>query len=79
MRKPVTTIDRRYSDPVAAATEWEETRRVLETAEVFWLSTVRADGRSLPPRSSHSARATPSATRVTSFERALELTARDCS
>ena len=27
------------------ATPWEETRRVLETAEVFWLSTVRADGR----------------------------------
>jgi general stress protein 26 len=27
------------------ATPWEETRRVLEAAEVFWLSTVRADGR----------------------------------
>jgi hypothetical protein len=27
------------------ATPWEETRRVLETAEVFWLSTIRADGR----------------------------------
>jgi general stress protein 26 len=26
-------------------TPWEETRRVLETAEVFWLATVRADGR----------------------------------
>jgi nitroimidazol reductase NimA-like FMN-containing flavoprotein (pyridoxamine 5'-phosphate oxidase superfamily) len=27
------------------ATSWEETRHALETAELFWLSTVRADGR----------------------------------
>jgi nitroimidazol reductase NimA-like FMN-containing flavoprotein (pyridoxamine 5'-phosphate oxidase superfamily) len=45
MNEPVTTIDPRYSDPNAVATEWEETLRVLETAELFWLSTVRADGR----------------------------------
>lgn len=45
MSEPVTTIDPRYSDPNAVATPWEETRRVLETAELFWLSTVRADGR----------------------------------
>ena len=42
---PVTTFDQEYSDPAAAATGWEETRGVLETAELFWLSTVRADGR----------------------------------
>ena len=45
MNQPVTTIDLRYSDPNAVATGWEETLRVLETAELFWLSTVRTDGR----------------------------------
>jgi|SRR5579863_2277073 len=44
MNEPVTKIDLRFSDPDAVATPWEETRRVLETAELFWLSTVRADG-----------------------------------
>jgi PPOX class probable F420-dependent enzyme len=42
---PVTTFDEQYSDPSATATGWEETRRALEAAELFWLSTVRADGR----------------------------------
>ncbi len=45
MNEPITTIDPRYSDPSAVATSWEETRRVLESAELFWISTVRADGR----------------------------------
>ena len=45
MPAPVTTLDQQYSDPAAVATGWEETLRVLETAELFWLSTVRADGR----------------------------------
>jgi nitroimidazol reductase NimA-like FMN-containing flavoprotein (pyridoxamine 5'-phosphate oxidase superfamily) len=45
MNKPVTKIDPRFSDPNAVATEWDEARRVLETAELFWISTVRADGR----------------------------------
>jgi general stress protein 26 len=45
MLAPVTTIDQEYSDPAATATEWGETLGVLETAELFWLSTVRADGR----------------------------------
>src|SRR6478672_606116 len=43
--EPVTKIDPRFSDPDAVATGWDETRRVLETAELFWISTVRADGR----------------------------------
>jgi nitroimidazol reductase NimA-like FMN-containing flavoprotein (pyridoxamine 5'-phosphate oxidase superfamily) len=42
---PVTALDERYSDPAAVATSWEQTRGVLESAELFWLSTVRADGR----------------------------------
>ena len=45
MTTPVTALDQRYSDPAAAAAGWEETRRVLEAAELFWISTVRADGR----------------------------------
>ncbi|HEU5228830.1 MAG TPA: hypothetical protein VFU49_13520 [Ktedonobacteraceae bacterium] len=45
MNEPITPIDPRYSEPNAAATLWEETCRVLETAEMFWLSTGRADGR----------------------------------
>jgi hypothetical protein len=43
MPAPATTLDEVYSDPAATAVEWEETRRVLETAELFWVSTVRAD------------------------------------
>ncbi len=45
MMKPATTLDARFSEPDAVATGWAETRRVLETAELFWISTVRADGR----------------------------------
>jgi nitroimidazol reductase NimA-like FMN-containing flavoprotein (pyridoxamine 5'-phosphate oxidase superfamily) len=45
MHEPATTMDPRYSDPEAGPTTWAVTRRVLETAEVFWLATVRADGR----------------------------------
>jgi nitroimidazol reductase NimA-like FMN-containing flavoprotein (pyridoxamine 5'-phosphate oxidase superfamily) len=45
MNTPVTAIDRRYSAPDAVAAGWEETRHVLESAELFWISTVRADGR----------------------------------
>jgi len=45
MNEPATKLDTRFSDPEAVATEWDETRRVLETAELFWISTVRSDGR----------------------------------
>lgn len=45
MHEPITTLDTRYSEPDEVVTQWEETRRVLETADMFWLSTVRADGR----------------------------------
>ncbi len=45
MHEPITKIDPRFSDPNTAATNWDETRRVIETAELFWISTVRADGR----------------------------------
>ena len=45
MTTPITTLDPRFSDPAAAATGWEQTRRALEQAELFWITTVRADGR----------------------------------
>jgi general stress protein 26 len=43
--KPVSELDARFSDPAATATEWQQARQVLETAELFWITTVRADGR----------------------------------
>jgi general stress protein 26 len=45
MTTPVTTIDQRFSSPEAVAASWDETRRVLEQAELSWITTVRADGR----------------------------------
>jgi nitroimidazol reductase NimA-like FMN-containing flavoprotein (pyridoxamine 5'-phosphate oxidase superfamily) len=46
MTAPVSTrLDERYSDHEATPAGWEETRRALEIAELFWISTVRADGR----------------------------------
>jgi nitroimidazol reductase NimA-like FMN-containing flavoprotein (pyridoxamine 5'-phosphate oxidase superfamily) len=45
MTTPVTTLDPRYSHSDATATGWDETCRVLEEAQVFWISTVRSDGR----------------------------------
>src|SRR5215813_9002133 len=45
MKEPTTTLDTRFSDRGAVATEWQELRRILETAELFWIATVRTDGR----------------------------------
>jgi nitroimidazol reductase NimA-like FMN-containing flavoprotein (pyridoxamine 5'-phosphate oxidase superfamily) len=45
MRQPMTELDARFSDPDAVATGWDETRRALEEAELFWIATVRGDGR----------------------------------
>jgi general stress protein 26 len=45
MGTPTTTLDSRFSDPHAVPTSWEDTLRVIETAELFWITTVRADGR----------------------------------
>jgi nitroimidazol reductase NimA-like FMN-containing flavoprotein (pyridoxamine 5'-phosphate oxidase superfamily) len=45
MTQPSTRLDPRFSDPGAAATGWEQTRSALEAAELFWITTVRADGR----------------------------------
>ena len=45
MNTPVTKLDQRYSEATAVATTWDKTRQALEDAELFWVSTVRADGR----------------------------------
>ena len=45
MGEPTTALDDRFSDPGAAPTPWDETVRALETAELFWITTVRGDGR----------------------------------
>jgi nitroimidazol reductase NimA-like FMN-containing flavoprotein (pyridoxamine 5'-phosphate oxidase superfamily) len=45
MSTPVTKLDQRYSEPDAVATSWEQTCKALESAELFWITTVRADGR----------------------------------
>jgi hypothetical protein len=42
---PTTSLDSRFSQPGAKATSWDDTLRVIETAELFWITTVRADGR----------------------------------
>jgi nitroimidazol reductase NimA-like FMN-containing flavoprotein (pyridoxamine 5'-phosphate oxidase superfamily) len=38
-------IDKRFSNPDAEATPWADALRVLEQAELYWLTTVRTDGR----------------------------------
>jgi nitroimidazol reductase NimA-like FMN-containing flavoprotein (pyridoxamine 5'-phosphate oxidase superfamily) len=38
-------LDTRFSDPAAQATPWSDTERALEQAELYWITTVRADGR----------------------------------
>jgi pyridoxine/pyridoxamine 5'-phosphate oxidase len=38
-------IDMRFSDPSAQPTPWTDVARALEAAELYWLTTVRADGR----------------------------------
>ncbi len=42
---PVPEQDIRFGEADVPPTPWAEVRRVLDTAELFWLSTVRADGR----------------------------------
>ena len=42
---PVTELDPRFSDEGAVATPWKDARRTIDEAELFWISTVRADGR----------------------------------
>jgi PPOX class probable F420-dependent enzyme len=45
MSGPKTELDARFSDPGAEPTPWQQTVAALEAAEIFWITTVRADGR----------------------------------
>jgi general stress protein 26 len=38
-------LDERFSDPEASPVPWADTERALGAAQLFWISTVRADGR----------------------------------
>ena len=42
---PTTLLDARYSDPKAVAVAWDDTQRMLQSAELFWIATVRPDSR----------------------------------
>ncbi|MEO5837544.1 MAG: pyridoxamine 5'-phosphate oxidase family protein [Acidimicrobiales bacterium] len=43
--QPVTELDEGFSEPGAIATEWGEVRDALASAQLFWVTTVRKDGR----------------------------------
>ena len=45
MTKVTTELDARFSAPAAEGTSWEEAERALEAAQLFWITTVRRDGR----------------------------------
>lgn len=42
---PTPDLHTGFSDPGARPTPWEDVAGVLESAELFWISTVRTDGR----------------------------------
>jgi len=42
---PTADLDSRFSDPQAGPTPWSDAAQLLESAELYWLTTVRADGR----------------------------------
>lgn len=42
---PRAELDIRYSAPGATATAWDDAENVLQLAEIYWITTVRADGR----------------------------------
>jgi len=43
--EPVAELHEAFSSPGASATSWTDTRSHLEAAEIYWVSTVRPDGR----------------------------------
>jgi hypothetical protein len=42
---PTGRLDSRFSDPQAGPTPWSDAAQALEQAELYWLTTLRADGR----------------------------------
>ena len=45
LEAPVTELDSRFSTPDATALPWMDAERQLQNAGVFWVSTVRPEGR----------------------------------
>ena len=45
VESPTGAVDGRFSSDGAEPTPWEKAREQLETAEIYWLTTVRRDGR----------------------------------
>jgi general stress protein 26 len=45
MAEPVTKVDERFSQKDAPPTSWSDTIAALAAGEIFWVTTVRADGR----------------------------------
>ncbi|HEX7132025.1 MAG TPA: pyridoxamine 5'-phosphate oxidase family protein [Iamia sp.] len=45
MTEPTTEIDIRFGSPEATATPWATAEPLIETADLWWITTVRADGR----------------------------------
>ncbi|MGH7760360.1 MAG: pyridoxamine 5'-phosphate oxidase family protein [Candidatus Dormibacteraceae bacterium] len=45
MSEPVTTLDERFSEPGAVPATWQETQLALADAQLFWITTIRRDGR----------------------------------
>jgi general stress protein 26 len=45
MSAPHTELDPRFSDPDTEPTNWSDTVDALESAQLAWITTVRADGR----------------------------------
>ena len=43
--EPRAELDARFSDPDVSPTPWADVRRAIDEAELFWISTVRSDGR----------------------------------
>ena len=43
--EPTARQDRRYGAPDAPATPWRDVTALLGLAELYWITTVRADGR----------------------------------
>src|SRR5688572_32517124 len=44
-KEPTAELDPQFSSANASPTPWEKARELLQKAEVYWLSTVRPDGR----------------------------------
>ncbi|GAA2667789.1 pyridoxamine 5'-phosphate oxidase family protein [Nonomuraea recticatena] len=44
-KEPTTELDARFSSDKATPVSWSDARGLLERAEIYWLSTVRPDGR----------------------------------